>query len=1457
MSRPGLEDVEELRQQLRKLRTATIPSWEALAGEADRFRQGLRAAVAGAGEAAEGRQVREALEEAWALLNVPTARAAVARYCQERYQGVSIDADRLYRNACGLLATAQVAVVARQVVWDQEASARLTRWAQEAAAVLGERRGAKSPTVSLQWTEAQAPAAVTRVYEALAEAGWEVTAARYWTLHWLGALPRVPFLHLPVAGHHQGRGFLADLALRLLDKGPGPLVEDPDTAFCPLGRDLLEVLQAAWQRISQPICWRLTVRTRDFPPWLPLDGDSLSGAAVVGCSLLQQGRPYDQQHLIVGRVTADDRLSRVGEETCKLEAALAEGIRYAVVAPDTRLTDAQIDQFGAQGMAVSSKGTLAEAEEFASGLLTGVQRLLREETRWILEDAGRRLGRQLETWAEFDALFVPVQVARGIRPRLTEAEYKDLERRRAAGDYSGINRVEARRRLDLRDERLQPELRRETVAWERVRDQLSRSVVLGDPGYGKTMLLWHEVGRRCGQGLQAIQTEGRGSAEVTLGVFVRAVELADTLASDRYKDRQDPERLLDAVASRVVARHALKAGTEVFLQERLKQGACLLAVDALDEVPQEHRARLKDALIHGMTHHGQLRVLLSARLAGYTSWAPVPVAERDELEILAFHMPQMARAVQAWFAGDSQTATTVWHHLHRQEAVRNVLRCPLLLRVLCQSIEVAVRRRRALPVFGRRVELYQTFLESLVDRWAERENPTPDERALFLDLAGEMAARLWRQDARRTLWEEAAVARVLSQVCASPSYRVVKARHLLRDLREAGLLVPAGPDAHGTPLMFAHRTFGEYLAALALVRQLDDPGSAKAVWKLLNENAGDPAWDEVLLFLAGISTLEDTRRLLTLLSEPSRDSPFRHRLGLAGRCLAELPAGYLPHLAPLTDKIAGDVVRLLQSTDPELTVTAFPRAAQALGPLAHAGASVDGLPLLQWVLREARRTPEALRFMGSITTPPDAASNAAAMLANALRDEDAGVRKAAAEALELMGEPAAAHPGVLDALLAQLKDNRRYLLELEEVRKARLEVEEGDEAAGQMVAPATADPAVLDKLADKLEREEEVQVAVAHALGALGASAAAHPDVLDALLARLLDKAVSEWVVASAAHALGALGDAVAAHPGVLDALLAVMDNEPAGTMAGISAGRSLGALGLLAAAADPGVLDGLLDKLLHKLQDKYGARDAAAYALGAMGPPAVARPDVLDALLARLLDKAEREWVVASAAHALGALGDAAAAHPGVIDALFARYQDEVASAEWVYADSLAALADALERMGAAAAARPDVLDALLARLLDKAVSPRMRASAAHALGALGTAAAAHPGIIDALLARLRDREEAVRWAAFEALGSMGAAAATHPGVLDVFLAQLRCTDADTDTLMVAAKALASMGAAAAAHPGVIDALFARFLDTHQRFRVCRAAAEALSRLGAEWKPRRRAGSSERSHFARRHQRG
>ncbi len=819
-------------------------------------------------------------------------------------------------------------------------------------------------------------------------------------------------------GYGAGRGFVGTLELRELSGAGGELVEEPDTALQPYEQDLVATVAGEWKRRGEhSVCWGLKLATA-----MPVGGDSLGAAAAVGFSLLSQGRSYDSSCVLTAAVDRDEGLHPVGHEREKLEAALKGGKRRAGVSEETELRPMEIIDFASRGIEVRKLRTVGEAEEYASGLITELRRFARAEIRWVLDDAQRRLGRGLGEWQALERLYVPVKVARGLRPKLTQVEYEELERRRMTGDYQELEQLE-KRRLDLREEELQEELRRPTVEWEELRENLERMVVLGDPGYGKTMLLWQEVGRRNQRALDQFEGEPVGAEGLQLAVFVRGVEMAQELAATTD--------LLEVLTRHVSRRHGLKDEAREALRSKLRRGDCLIALDALDEVPLGLREKLDRGLEEFVRGHGEAKLLLSSRLVGYTR-SPMPVAAEDEVEVLAFEEEGMERAVRAWFGEDEKAGERLWEQIKGQGQILEVLRCPLLLRLACQVGEERRKKGEEMPRWERRGELYEAFLGDAVERWgrAAEPRPTREQRGLFLEFAGGVAEELWRQDAGRTLWGEGEVARAVN--ATRGRYVALNGRpDLLGDLCGAGIWVPVGADGPQTALMFTHRTMGEYLTAQALADKLQASGSE---WDFVDRKAWDPNWEQVIVFLAAklTNTPKLLRELLRRLTDETKDDLFRHRLALAAQCSGEIPVELKGGFDTEIDYITSFVFRLWwthHEKDTKAVVPHLTRALLTLGRVNGAGLIALSRALLLHPDWDVRRGAEGLlRKLGRNR----ASSAFLDPLSELLRDEEQVVRCAAARVIGDLGS-AAATKSVLTSLADLMGDydvgTRNALLE--------------------------------------------------------------------------------------------------------------------------------------------------------------------------------------------------------------------------------------------------------------------------------------------------------------------------------------------------------------------------------------------------------------------------------------------
>ena len=467
------------------------------------------------------------------------------------------------------------------------------------------------------------------------------------------------------------------------------------------------------------------------------------------------------------------------------------------------------------------------------------------------------------------------------------------------------------------------------------------------------------------------------------------------------------------------------------------------------------------------------------------------------------------------------------------------------------------------------------------------------------------------------------------------------ATSVIAELKHAGILITTG-EHRDAPLLFLHRTFHEYLAARALARRAKSEGW-RAIAALVDRKAWRPAWQEVIVLLAG--QLADPLPLLRLLADERRDDLFRHRLALAALCLTEIPAD-CPRSARGGRDRDRDSHRLGEAPTRgdrgrrRASDAGFvgDRAGQSPGPRRDPLGHEASDPVPRYGSSGAAGGRRALGGLGASAAP------ALDRLLELSRDEDRGVRWAAAEALGGLGASAAP---ALDRLLELSRDEDRG------VRRAAAEALGGQ---GASTAPA------LDQLLE-LSRDEDsgVRWAAAEALGGLGASAA---PALDRLLELIRDEVSGvRW---AAAKALGGLGASAAP---ALDRLLELIRDADQDVRR--AAAEALGGLGASAAPA--------LDQLLELIRDEVsGVRRAAAEALGGLGASAA---PALDRLLELIRD--EDEDVRRAAAKALGGLGASAAP---ALDRLLELTRDEDRGVRWAAAGRWrglgASAAPALDRL-------------------------------------------------------------------------------------------------------------------------------------------------------------------------------
>ncbi len=338
--------------------------------------------------------------------------------------------------------------------------------------------------------------------------------------------------------------------------------------------------------------------------------------------------------------------------------------------------------------------------------------------------------------------------------------------------------------------------------------------VIGTPGSGKTTLFKHMA-------LTLARRKKKLPNKLPILIFLR--EYAETI-------QENIDLPLSEVVKHDLERWNLPSPSNWF-EGHLQNGACLVLLDGLDEVPDAKiRKTVADWIEKQMKIYADNQFIISSRPHGYIS---NPLSGVTTLEVRPFSRKQVNKFVSNWYLANEiksmradnsdvrlkaqKDANNLLNRLFNASALSELAVNPLLLTM----IATVHRFRGTLP--ERRVSLYAEIFEVILGKRQQEAKrlelvlTSAEKQHLLEELAYDMM--FW--EIREVNLDDAHQLIGHSLNMVSNSTTTADFLSLVED--SSGLLVEVESGIYG----FSHRTFQEYLAACyikkhALIDELKD-----------------------------------------------------------------------------------------------------------------------------------------------------------------------------------------------------------------------------------------------------------------------------------------------------------------------------------------------------------------------------------------------------------------------------------------------------------------------------------------------------------------------------------------------------------------------------------------------------------------------------------------------------------
>jgi hypothetical protein len=413
---------------------------------------------------------------------------------------------------------------------------------------------------------------------------------------------------------------------------------------------------------------------------------------------------------------------------------------------------------------------------------------------------------------------------------------------------------------------------------------------------------------------------------IRVAIFAKAYEKDNTLHFIEYVEKE--------LTSRPEFGH--------FLRNSIEHKECLIILDGLDEVADRSlRIQITDLIQKMVAEYNGNYFLVTSRIIGYDV-SPL-TQEFQHATLKALTSKEQELFVNLWYDAISTEITIEEIGAGAEDLIKALRDKPQIARMAANPLLLTIivlMHWRGVKLPSRRVQVYENATDTLVEYWTAQRGATDLDAIEVKGILAPIAHYILSSNVGGVISHQDLLPRFYRGIVAQRGCNEKEAkrigRKMLQDINEqSGVFLERGIDEYDRPVYgFLHQTFGEYLAALHMVDEIQS-GDFE-----INNYIHRSIWHEPLLLMVGHLSIQNRHQanqlIRTILDFPA---PFEETLQRNVLLVVDCLADDIQIEPSLRDEILTKLAGLLSHEVPQVQQAAIQRY-QRLDVTRHRDAAI-------------------------------------------------------------------------------------------------------------------------------------------------------------------------------------------------------------------------------------------------------------------------------------------------------------------------------------------------------------------------------------------------------------------------------------------------------------------------------------------------------------------------------------